>query len=100
MSSAAFVLILHPTLSLSCLPLTTATSSSAPGASSTPIQAPPAAPAAPAPQGVAAGAGAGVDPKVAKLMALGFSKEQCEAALRMAGGNEEYAASVLFEQGM
>ncbi|GAX77711.1 hypothetical protein CEUSTIGMA_g5154.t1 [Chlamydomonas eustigma] len=36
--------------------------------------------------------------KLERLMALGFSKDQCEAALKMAGGNEEYAASVLFEQ--
>ena len=35
--------------------------------------------------------------KVERLMALGFPREQCEAVLKMAGGNEEYAAGVLFE---
>ncbi len=31
-------------------------------------------------------------------MALGFTREQCEAALKMTNGSEEYAASVLFDQ--
>ena len=54
--------------------------------------------------GTGAGAGAsaapaaagGNDAKIAKLMELGFPKEQCEQALSAAGGNEEHAAAILF----
>ena len=59
-------------------------------------------PATPAPA-AASGAGAapaaaagGDDAKIAKLMELGFAKEQCEQALGAAGGNEEHAAAILF----
>lgn len=34
--------------------------------------------------------------KVSRLMQLGFSREQCIAALQAAGGNEEMAGSLLF----
>ncbi|KAG1668484.1 hypothetical protein FOA52_005257 [Chlamydomonas sp. UWO 241] len=44
-----------------------------------------------------AGSASNTDAKLAKLMGLGFSRQQCEAALAMTGGNEEYAASALFE---
>jgi DNA damage-inducible protein 1 len=46
-----------------------------------------------------AGAGAGDDPteaKVAKLAELGFDRAKCLEALQASGGNEEYAASLLF----
>ena len=47
-----------------------------------------------------AGEGAGADDadeaKVAKLVELGFDRGKCEEALRASGGNEEYAASLLF----
>jgi hypothetical protein len=49
----------------------------------------------PAPAALIAPGPATADPKLDRLR---FSKEQCEAALRMADGNEEYAASVLFDQ--
>jgi hypothetical protein len=48
-----------------------------------------------APTDALAGADGG---KLEKLMALGFTREQCEAALKMTNGSEEYAASVLFDQ--
>ena len=41
-------------------------------------------------------AAGGNDAKIAKLMELGFPKEQCEQALSAAGGNEEHAAAILF----
>jgi len=59
-------------------------------------------PPTPTPAGAGAGAGAapaaagGNDAKIAKLMELGFPKEQCEQALSAAGGNEEHAAAILF----
>ena len=60
-------------------------------------------PATPAPAAADSGAGAapaaaagGDDAKIAKLMELGFAKEQCEQALGAAGGNEEHAAAILF----
>ena len=59
-------------------------------------------PPTPTPVGGGAGAGAapaaagGNDAKIAKLMELGFPKEQCEQALSAAGGNEEHAAAILF----
>jgi len=56
----------------------------APAAAAHPPAAPP-APAAPP-----------VDPKVERLMALGFPRDHCEAALRATGGNEDMAASLLF----
>ena len=43
-----------------------------------------------------AAAAGGDDAKIAKLMELGFAKEQCEQALGAAGGNEEHAAAILF----
>ena len=42
-------------------------------------------------------AGDAENAKVERLMALGFPRDQCLAVLKMAGGNEEYAAGVLFE---
>ena len=48
-----------------------------------------------APNAAPAAAG-GDDAKIAKLMELGFTKEQCEQALGAAGGNEEHAAAILF----
>lgn len=59
-------------------------------------------PPTPTPAGAGAGASAapaaagGNDAKIAKLMELGFPKEQCEQALSAAGGNEEHAAAILF----
>lgn len=72
---------------------------SGPSPPAAPSSAPEPAPAPAAPVAAsAATAAATADPKVLKLMALGFSKEECEAALRIADDNEEYAASVLFDQ--
>lgn len=34
--------------------------------------------------------------KIQKLMALGFGREECQRALQIAGGNEDVAASFLF----
>jgi DNA damage-inducible protein 1 len=55
-----------------------------PGASVTQTQTP-----APAP-------GASTESKIAKLVELGFDREKCAEALEASGGNEEYAASLLF----
>ena len=46
--------------------------------------------------GEGAGAGDADEAKVAKLVELGFDRDKCEEALRASGGNEEYAASLLF----
>ncbi|CAG9465183.1 unnamed protein product [Pedinophyceae sp. YPF-701] len=51
-----------------------------------------AAPTAPAPPQN----GGAEDPKLRGLMDLGFSREQCEAALRQANGDADMAASLLF----
>ena len=59
---------------------------------------PPALTAAASSDQTAAAASVDVDnAKVERLMALGFSRDHCVAVLKMAGGNEEYAAGVLFE---
>jgi len=55
-----------------------------PGASVTQTQTP-----APAP-------GASTESKIAKLVELGFDRAKCAEALEASGGNEEYAASLLF----
>jgi DNA damage-inducible protein 1 len=58
----------------------------------------PSAPAAP-PQTSAGGAvpqPAGGGEKIAKLMALGFPRAECEQALAVTGGNEDMAAALLF----
>jgi DNA damage-inducible protein 1 len=55
-----------------------------PGASVTQTQSP-----APAP-------GASTESKIAKLVELGFDRAKCAEALEASGGNEEYAASLLF----
>ena len=54
--------------------------------------APTATPAAPSP----ASTTGDVEGKVAKLMELGFDRAKCVEALEASGGNEEYAASLLF----
>jgi DNA damage-inducible protein 1 len=46
--------------------------------------------------GQAAALPAGWEDKVARLQALGFSRGQCDAALRSTGGDEELAGSMLF----
>ena len=46
-------------------------------------------PPAPAP-------GASTESKIAKLVELGFDRAKCAEALEASGGNEEYAASLLF----
>jgi DNA damage-inducible protein 1 len=46
--------------------------------------------------GEGAGAGDADEAKVAKLVELGFDRDKCAEALRASGGNEEYAASLLF----
>jgi DNA damage-inducible protein 1 len=40
--------------------------------------------------------GASTESKIAKLVELGFDREKCAEALEASGGNEEYAASLLF----
>lgn len=55
-----------------------------PGASTNQTQTP-----APAP-------GASTESKIAKLVELGFDRAKCAEALEASGGNEEYAASLLF----
>ena len=40
--------------------------------------------------------GASMDAKIAKLVELGFDRAKCAEALEASGGNEEYAASLLF----
>jgi DNA damage-inducible protein 1 len=40
---------------------------------------------------------AGDEAKVARLMALGFPRQLCLEVLAACGGNEEHAASLLFE---
>ena len=47
-------------------------------------------------RGEGAGAGDADEAKVAKLVELGFDRDKCVEALRASGGNEEYAASLLF----
>ena len=42
---------------------------------------------------------AGNEESVQRLMALGFSRQQCLEVLAACGGNEEQAASLLFEMG-
>ena len=37
--------------------------------------------------------------KVQRLMALGFDRQQCMEVLAACNGNEEHAASLLFEMG-
>ena len=49
--------------------------------------------ASPAP---ASAPGASTDAKIAKLVELGFDRAKCAEALEASGGNEEYAASLLF----
>ena len=39
------------------------------------------------------------DEKVMRLMALGFARQQCMEVLAACNGNEEHAASLLFEMG-
>ena len=39
------------------------------------------------------------DEKVKRLMALGFDRQQCMEVLAACNGNEEHAASLLFEMG-
>ena len=55
-------------------------------------------PASPAPPPAAAGGG-GNEEKVKALMSLGFPRDVCERALASAGGNQDMAASLLFEGG-
>jgi len=45
----------------------------------------------------AAGAGDGAAAKVERLVGLGFPRAQCEAMLAACGGDEERAASLLFD---
>lgn len=81
-----------------------------PGGASTSQQQPSARPAAGAGAAPAAGASGAApaaavagpsDPKLSQLMALGYTREQADAALRAAGGNVEAAAAVLaFGDGM
>ena len=40
--------------------------------------------------------GASTESKIAKLVELGFDRAKCAEALEASGGNEEYAASLLF----
>ena len=40
--------------------------------------------------------GASTESKIAKLVELGFDRAKCAEALEVSGGNEEYAASLLF----
>ena len=58
--------------------------------------APAAAAAPPAPAPAAAARGPEWEEKVQRLMALGFTREQCEGALTSTGGNEDLAGSMLF----
>ncbi len=45
------------------------------------------------------GTGDDGDEKVERLIALGFDQQQCMEALAACNGNEEHAASLLFEMG-
>jgi DNA damage-inducible protein 1 len=53
-------------------------------------------PSAPGGGGGGSGSGSGVESKIAKLIELGFDRAKCIEALDASGGNEEYAASLLF----
>ena len=70
-----------------------AAAAAAPGPAPSPATAPPAPAPAPAPA-------APPSASVARLVDLGFSAAAAQAALNAVGGNEEMAASLLFEGGM